>query len=98
MVKDPRPHKPGSSEPDEALDLLRALARSRAPDPSPHETDPAQSEDEKFESLRALAERLDFQLRGSPSGAPQPSEESWSPPADAPRPAVMSRPPLRRAP
>ena len=53
MVKDPRPHKPGSREPDEVLDLLRALARSKAPRPSPPRLPPGGGE-EKLTSSRRL--------------------------------------------
>jgi hypothetical protein len=83
MVKDPRPHKPGSSDPDEALDLLRALARSQAPrqpspqpsrqspHPAPHAQPPEPAPGgEKLDALRELAEKLDFQLRGPTDGGP----------------------------
>jgi hypothetical protein len=66
MVKDTRPPKPGSSEPDDPFDLLRALAG--------HENDPAgpdrgrappepQPEGEKLDALRGLAAKLDRQLK-----------------------------------
>jgi hypothetical protein len=60
MVKDPRPPKPGSSEPDDALDLLRALARNREGDPSPPEHG-----GEKLDALRVLAAKLDRQLKST---------------------------------
>ena len=67
MAKDPRPPPPGSSEPDEALELLRALARSRGSAPeSPG------ARDDKLDALRELTAKLDLQLRGKPSGAPPP--------------------------
>src|SRR5262245_47432102 len=86
MVKDPRPDKPGSSKPEEALDLLRALARSRG-NPSPQgepESPPSGQPDEKLDALRALAEKLDFQLRSlSPAApAPGPAEQAAAQPAD----------------
>jgi hypothetical protein len=74
MVTDPRSPKPGSSEPDDALDLLRALAHS-------HESDSAPPEDgqgvpapqgEKFDALRELATKLDRQLK-SPDADPAPT-------------------------
>lgn len=71
MVKDPP--KPGSPEPDDALDLLRALARSRESDPAR----PARGrtsvapdrEGEDDDALQALAAKLDRQLRAPQSGA-----------------------------
>jgi hypothetical protein len=92
MVKDPRPHQPGSSEPDEALDLLRALARTHAgnsPRTEPAPPAPAGSGDEKLDSLRALAERLDLQLRSSPP----PGDLPGPPPPLPPPPATRARPP-----
>jgi hypothetical protein len=91
MVKDPRPHKPGSSEPDEALDLLRALARTHAGNPprkEPAPLPPVEGGDEKLDSLRALAERLDLQLRSSPPPADLPGP----PPPLPPSPATHERP------
>jgi hypothetical protein len=72
MVKKPR-SQPGRSDPDEAIDLLRALARKergpvRANDinsPSP----PQSGEPDKMEALRTLAQKLDRQLR-RPGDAP----------------------------
>jgi hypothetical protein len=56
MAKDPRPPQPGAPPPDEALDLLRALARARQPSqPEQPPSGPA-SGDEKLDALRALAE------------------------------------------
>jgi len=92
MVKDPRP--PGSSEPQDALDLLRALARSRAPTPEPQAeapTGPAPASQEEnpqeenpLDTLRALAENLDRQLRTThPDDAP-PSPMPPSLPASPP--------------
>src|SRR3954451_16646203 len=73
MVNDPRPPKPGSSEPDNALDLLRALARSRESDPArpdrgraPPEPDPG---GEKLDALRVLAAKLDRQLKSTETDA-----------------------------
>jgi hypothetical protein len=66
MVKDPRSPKPGSSEPDDALDLLRALARHREADaarPDRGRASPATGpEGEKLDALRGLAAKLDRQL------------------------------------
>jgi hypothetical protein len=70
MAKDPRTPPPGSAEPDEALDLLRALARARGS--TPEREPPPGDEDEKLDSLRELAARLDLQLRGPPPDAPAP--------------------------
>ena len=97
MVKDPRPHKPGSPEPDEALDLLRALARSKgsrsSPRPSPPRLPPGGGE-EKLDSLKALAERLDSQLRSPAQGAPgDPGHHPLTAPSDTP----FGIPPPRRA-
>jgi hypothetical protein len=94
MVKDPRPHKPGSPEPEEALDLLRALARSRGtPAPPPHPAPPPGDlgGDGKLDALRALAEKLDLQLRGA--GAAQTSAPfADEPPLPLPpRPAMPPR-------
>ena len=84
MVKDPRPRPPRSPEPDEALDLLRALARSQppgAPSRAPEPPRGAPAEDEKLDALRALAAKLDLQLRGPNDGVPAP------PPAGPPYPS-----------
>ena len=88
MVKDPRPHKPGSPEPDEALELLRALARSRGSQPSPPEPEPPAPThgEDKLDALRALAEKLDLQLRSSPSDAAQPEASPPLPPFPLPPP------------
>ena len=103
MVKDPRPHKTGSSEPDEALELLRALARSRGSQSPPPERGPAAPPqgEEKLDALRALAEKLDLQLRSSPSEAagpaasPPPSPFPLPPPPFGPPPfAPPPRPPF----
>src|SRR5712671_4302929 len=73
MAKDPRPPKPGSSEPDDALDLLRALARSRESDPARADRGRASPEpdhgDEKLDALRVLAAKLDRQLKSTEPGA-----------------------------
>jgi len=68
MAKNPR--KPGPSEPDEAVDLLRALARRREADqPAPARSGPRrapathQGDPEDLDSLRELAASLDRQLR-----------------------------------
>jgi len=94
MVNDPRSPKPGSSEPEEALDLLRALARARAPQPphDDHVDQPAHPEDEKLDTLRALAENLDRQLRAAP-GEAQPGPPAAPPPHRAPPPQPRERPP-----
>jgi hypothetical protein len=103
MAKDPRPPPPGSPERDEALDLLRALARARANEQ--HEPAPP-SGDEKLDALRELAAKLDFQLRGLPP-ATRATELPEPPPADArpsgprssgsrPPPSSSPAPPLRR--
>ncbi len=89
MVKLPRSHE--RSEPDEALDLLRALARQQRE--SDHADDPAQteappppeSEADKMEALRALAQKLDHQLR-----TPAPPAAEAPPPRPAPRGAALS--------
>ena len=69
MVKDPRPPKPGSSEPDDALDLLRALARSRESDPSRpdrgRESPEPEHGGEKLDAFRVLAAKLDRQLKST---------------------------------
>jgi hypothetical protein len=69
MAKDPRPPKPGSSEPDDALDLLRALARSRESDPARADGGRASPEPdhggEKLDALRGLAAKLDRQLKSA---------------------------------
>jgi hypothetical protein len=88
MAKDPRPPPPGSSEPDEALELLRALARARgnASEPAP----PARGE----EKLRELAAKLDFQLRGAPAArAPGPPPPGAQPPGPPPPGPPGPRPP-----
>jgi len=102
MAKNPR--KPGPSEPDEAVDLLRALARRREADqpasarsgprraPGGHQGDP-----EDLDSLRELAASLDRQLR-SPRGdderAPPRQRRAPLPPAAPTDPSVArsSRP------
>ena len=96
MVKDPRP--PGSSEPQEALDLLRALARSRAGAPPaepqaepPAAPAPASPEENPLDTLRALAENLDRQLRTThPDDAPP----SPMPSSGAMPPSMPASPPL----
>src|SRR5262245_5780705 len=85
MVKDPRPDKPGSSEPDETLDLLRALARARGnPSPQPEaESPPSGQPDDKLDALRALTKKLEFQLRSGSTAAPAPDPaEKIAAPAD----------------
>jgi hypothetical protein len=77
MVNDPRSPIPGSSNPQEPrdpLDLLRELARNRAPEPPHPEAAPGRPGpgDEKLASLRELAESLNRQLRAQPGAAPQP--------------------------
>jgi hypothetical protein len=97
MAKDPRPPQPGSSQPDEALDLLRALARARQPSQPPQPEPappPAATGDEKLDALRALAEKLDLQLRGSP---PPPPAGAPGPPPPGPRPP-FSPPPAQSSP
>jgi hypothetical protein len=94
MVNDPRPPKPRAPAPQpprDPLDLLRELARDRAPishelpDELPHdqaEPDPA-APSEKLHSLRSLAETLNRQLRTPPGAAPQPPQDQFqSPPPD----------------
>jgi hypothetical protein len=100
MAKDPRPPEPGPSEPDDALDLLRALARARqpsqAPPPPQPAPPPAATGDEKMDALRALAEKLDLQLRGVPPAAPAsglPPQHPPGPPAAGPHPPSPSSPP-----
>ena len=89
MVKDPRPPKPGSSEPDDPLDLLRALARSRESDPSRPDRGGASPEPEhggeKLGGLRVLAAKLDRQLK--------PTEPDAKPRSTlrAPRRATLGR-------
>jgi hypothetical protein len=98
MAKDPRPPPTGSSAPDDALDLLRALARARQP--APPQPDPAApaSGDEKLDALKALAEKLDLQLRGS-SPAPPPGPSMPQPPGPpAPFPSGPQPPPSFAAP
>jgi hypothetical protein len=70
MVKDPRSPKPGSSEPEEALDLLRALARARAPQ-SPRAERAKTESAERAETLPA--ERAE--TRREPPAAPPPPED-----------------------
>jgi hypothetical protein len=86
MVRDPRSPKPGSSEPDEALDLLRALARSRETRPAWDHgpSSPNDAEADKLDALRALAETLDRQLK-APHGATEPDPAPWD---DEDRPAA----------
>jgi hypothetical protein len=89
MVKDPRPPKPGSSEPDDALDLLRALARSRESDPSRPDRgrespEPAHG-GEKLDALRVLAAKLGRQLKST-----EPDAEPRST-LRAPRRATLGR-------
>ena len=89
MVKDPRPPKPGSSEPDDALDLLRALARSRESDPSRpdrgRESPEPEHGGEKLDALRVLAAKLDRQLKST-----EPDAEPRST-LRAPRRATLGR-------
>jgi hypothetical protein len=99
MAKDPRPPQPGSSDPDDALDLLRALARARAPSqpaPAAPSAPPSPAAgDEKMDALRALAEKLDLQLRGAqPAAAPPgpPQQRTPGPPSELP-PSSFSPPP-----
>jgi len=89
MVKDPRPPKPGSSEPDDPLDLLRALAGSRESDPSRPDRGGASPEPEhggeKLDALRVLAAKLDRQLKST-----EPDTEPRST-LRAPRRATLGR-------
>ena len=89
MVKDSRPPKPGSSEPDDPLDLLRALARSRESDPSWPDRGGASPEPEhggeKLDALRVLAAKLDRQLKST-----EPDAEPRST-LRAPRRATLGR-------
>ena len=89
MVKDPRPPKPGSSEPDDPLDLLRALAGSRESDPSRPDRGGASPEPEhggeKLDALRVLAAKLDRQLKST-----EPDAEPRST-LRAPRRATLGR-------
>src|SRR4051812_31036129 len=76
MVNDPRPPKLGSSEPDDALDLLRALARSRESDPARPDRGRASPEPdhggEKLDALRVLAAKLHRQLKSTePEAGPR---------------------------
>lgn len=104
MAKDPRSRRPGSPEPDEAIDLLRALARRKgAPAPSragprpPSRRAPPAGGEEKLDALKALAERLDMQLR-SP-GEAAPGDDPLATPTDTPFgiPASMAGPARRAA-
>jgi hypothetical protein len=88
MAKDPRPPPPGSSEPDEALELLRALARARGAQPG----EPPAPGDEKLDALRELAAKLDLQLRGSPPPARAPGPPPPGPPAPRPPPSLSPSP------
>ena len=85
MAKDPRRPPPGSPEPDEALELLRALARGRGNAQAP---EAAPQGGEKLDALRDLAAKLDFQLRGGPGGGP-PGPRPPGPPG--PRPPPLSQ-------
>jgi hypothetical protein len=89
MVKDPRPPKPGSSKPDDALDLLRALAHNRESDPSRPDRGQASPEPEhggeKLDALRVLAAKLDRQLKST-----EPDTEPRST-LRAPRRATLGR-------
>ena len=107
MVKDPRSPKPGSSEPEETLDLLRALARRRAPQgpqndgPQNDPADPSapHDEDAKLDALRALAANLDRQLRaplGAPGGPELAAEDGALPSSSAPHRAAPPPPRERR--
>ena len=103
MAKDPRPPPPGSSPPDETLDLLRALARARGnAAPVPERPAPPASGDEKLDALRELTAKLDLQLRGPapvPPGAAAPRQPvPRPPPAMAPAPAPRSPDPPARLP
>jgi hypothetical protein len=76
MVKDPRPPKPVSSEPDDPFDLLRALAGRKSdpagPDRARASPEP-QPEGEKLDALRGLAAKLDRQLKSAePDTGPAP--------------------------
>jgi hypothetical protein len=92
MAKDPRPPPPGSPEPDEALELLRALARARGNAPAPGE--------EKLDALRELAAKLDLQLRGAPPAAraPGPPPPGARPPGPPPPGPPGPRPPPPHSP
>jgi len=80
MVNDPpKPRGPGPRDP---LDLLRELARGRAPEePAPGNPAPT---DPKLDELRALAARLDRQLRAPPA-APGTDAHNAPPPAAWPQ-------------
>jgi hypothetical protein len=93
MAKDPRPPQPGSSNPDEALDLLRALARARQPSQPEQAPPPAATGDEKMDALKALAEKLDLQLRGAPAAGAPPGPPMQRPPGPLPPPASAPPPP-----
>jgi len=89
MVKDPRPPKPGSSKPDDPLDLLRALAHNRESDPSRPDRGQASPEPEhggeKLDALRVLAAKLDRQLKSTePDAKPRSTLR-------APRRATLGR-------
>lgn len=92
MVKDPA--KPDPSEPDETVELLRALARNRGtarpsmpsrllPRAAPRDEPPT------FESLRGLTQRLDDQLRAPPGGEATDARARASRPRE-PRPPSVS--------
>jgi len=106
MAKDPRPPPTGSSKPNEALDLLRALARARSgaqpPEPAPPTPPAPPSRDEKLDALRELTAKLNLQLRGLPPashapGAPPPGPHPPSSSAAPPQPSPDA-PPLDEAP
>ncbi|HEY1540853.1 MAG TPA: hypothetical protein VGG01_00450 [Xanthobacteraceae bacterium] len=104
MVDDPRSQPPRPSEPQDPFDLLRELARNRAPaapreQPAPDRAEPGS---EKIESLRSLAETLDRQLRAAHGAAPDPARYPGEGPPDPvqdlpPRPARSRRDAWRRA-
>ena len=88
MVRDPA--KPDPSGPDETAELLRALARNRStapPSMPPMPTGMLRDEDQTFDSLRGLADRLDDQLRAPPGGKatdPRPRASRTKEPHEAP--------------
>jgi hypothetical protein len=102
MVDDPRSRPPRSSEPQDPFDLLRELARNRAPaapqeQPAPDHTEPG---DEKIQSLRSLAEALNRQLRAShdpTQGPPEPLPDDPSRHPLPPQPARSRQDAWRRA-